>query len=406
MEEYKLKNGVTVIYVKREGEISSFCIGFNAGASVEKSDELGLAHVVEHMLFKGTKKRNEEEINKICNEVFGFHNAMTNYPYSIYYGTTLSSDFEKGFEIYSDILLNPSFPNEGFKEEIGIILEELKEWKDDPYQECEDELFSNAFKIRRIKDLIIGTEKSVLSFNLDNIKNFYNKHYNPRNCTVSIVSSLPYETVIETVNKYFGSWEHVDLKENHEIYELNMPGIYTKIKSNLSGAKIMYCFPIHHLNSREISLLKIFNQKFGEGTNSILYKKIRTEKGLVYDINSYIKDESSIKLLMIKLGTSTKNIENTIKLINDSIERVKYEKSIFTKEEIGKAIRSLNLKKELSIEKSIELCKKITTHYIMYKSAKEIFNQFEDTFDINEEDIMNVVKKVIINPSIQILRPN
>lgn len=98
MRHYKLKNGIDIQYIKREGNISSFCIGFNAGALVEKENEYGLAHVVEHMVFKGTQNRTEEEINKLCDETFGFHNAMTNYPYVIYYGTTLSCDFKKGLK--------------------------------------------------------------------------------------------------------------------------------------------------------------------------------------------------------------------------------------------------------------------------------------------------------------------
>ena len=85
---------------------------------------------------------------------------MTNYPYVVYYGTTLDEDFEKGFEIYSDILLNPTFPVEGFKEEIEVICAELKEWKDDSNQFCEDSMFYNGFDKRRIKNLIIGTEES------------------------------------------------------------------------------------------------------------------------------------------------------------------------------------------------------------------------------------------------------
>lgn len=405
MEKHILCNGIKVNYVQRQGEISSFCIGFNAGAIVEDKEELGLAHVVEHMLFKGTRNRNEDEINKSCDEIFGFHNAMTNYPYVIYYGTTLSSDFEKGFEIYSDILLNPLFPEEGFKEELNIILEELKEWKDDPYQECEDELFKNSFKNRRIKDLIIGTETSILNTNLDQIKYFYNKYYTPENCVISIVSSLDFERIRYIISKYFDSWKgNNSIKP--EVYLEGANGkIYTKKRKNLSGAKILYCFPIHNLSNREKKLLKIFNYKFGEGTSSILYDTIRTKHGLVYDIGSYMKEEKGIELFIIKLGTSQENIDKVLKLINERIEEMKYKRNIFTIENIEKIINSLDLKRELSIEKSIELCKKLTTYEIMYSSTEGIFHEFKDVLDTCEEEILDVVKKTLINSSIQILRP-
>lgn len=151
MNKYILSNGIRFIYDYRPGNITSFCIGFEAGALMEEGFKLGTAHAVEHVIFKGTKNRSEYEINKLFDEIFGFNNAMTNYPYCIYYGTTLSSDFERGIELYSDIILNPKFSNEGFEEEINIICEELKKWNDDIEQYCEDRLFYNSFKKEELK---------------------------------------------------------------------------------------------------------------------------------------------------------------------------------------------------------------------------------------------------------------
>ena len=106
-----LDNGLEFIYEYREGSLTSFCIGFNGGALEEEGYNLGTAHAVEHMLYKGTYKKSEEEINNLCDELFGFNNAMTNYPYTIYYGTLSSEDFGKGFELLSDIVMNPIFPD-------------------------------------------------------------------------------------------------------------------------------------------------------------------------------------------------------------------------------------------------------------------------------------------------------
>jgi predicted Zn-dependent peptidase len=115
----------------------------------EEGFNLGTAHAVEHMVFKGTARRSERQINDEMDSYFGFNNAMTNYPYAIYYGTVSSEDFDKGFELFSDILMNPLFPFEGFDEEIRVILEELRDWKEDPTQRCEDILFSNCFSLRK-----------------------------------------------------------------------------------------------------------------------------------------------------------------------------------------------------------------------------------------------------------------
>lgn len=405
MNKYKLENGIRLVYEYREGSLTSFCIGFEAGALKEDGYKLGTAHALEHMLFKGTNSRTEFEINKQCDEIFGFNNAMTNYPYSIYYGTTLSSDFIKGFEIYSDIVLNPIFPEEGFKEEIDVICEELKEWKDDLVQYCEDELLDNSFQRRRIKDLIIGTERSVRSITLKDLKSFYNTFYSPENCVISVVSSLSFKDVLNGVENIFGHWNKNYKKEELNLYENNVPGIFIKEREGINGAKIQYLYPIHDLNERELKALTLFNLSFGEGTSSLLYDVVRTKNGLAYDIGSSIKSEKGIKLFTIALSTSLGNLEAVLKLIDDTIKNVKTKKGFFTKEGIEKNSKIIKLKRELLLEKSIVLCKNLTTCELMYNSAEIFFDEIEELSKIKENEILEVISKVLVNPSIQVVKP-
>lgn len=413
MEKIIFKNGIKFLYKKAENNLTSFTIGFNAGANREGNKDLGIAHVVEHMLFKGTTSRSEYQINKLCDETFGFCNAMTNYPYVVYYGTTLDEDFEKGFEIYSDILLKPSFSVLGFKEEIRVICEELKEWKDDSNQFCEDSLFYNAFNKRRIKNLIIGTEESIRSITIKQIVKFYNKYYTPNNCVVSVISSMSLSSVTKIVEKYLCNFNVKLEPENDQIegikeyiYENNIPGIYYQYRDDLQGAKIQYCFPVHDLNPREISALKLFNLVFGEGTSSILYDEIRTKRGLVYDIGSKIKNETGIKLFTITLGTSYENVQHTIKIINDEIEKVKELRNFFDEECILKLCKSYKLKRMLAIEKSIQISMNLCVYEIMYGDGSSIFSEFDEMENINEVEIMKVVNKVLVNATIQVLMPN
>ncbi|MGH4121164.1 M16 family metallopeptidase [Clostridium sp.] len=413
MEKIILKNGIKLLYKSAENNLTSFTIGFNAGANSEKKEQLGIAHMVEHMVFKGTASLTEYQINKLCDETFGFCNAMTNYPYVVYYGTTLDEDFEKGFEIYSDILINPTFPLNGFKEEVGVIIEELKDWKDDLNQCCEDSMYYNCFRNRRLKNLIIGTEESIHSITIEQIIDFYHKHYTADNCVVSVVSSMSLTKVSEIVEKHLYNFnpnhssENCILDENEEyVYENNNPGTYFEYKDGIQGAKIQYCFSIQNLNSREISALKLFNLVFGEGTSSILYHEIRTKRGLVYDIGSKIKNETGIKLFIISLGTSYENVHNTIKIINDEIEKVKKLRNYFDEQCILKLCKSYKLKRMLAIEKSIQTSMNLCVHEIMYANGLKIFSKIQGMQSISESEIMAVVNSVLVNPTIQVLMPN
>ncbi|WP_291633790.1 pitrilysin family protein [Clostridium sp.] len=410
MEKVIFKNGMKLLYKKSQNNLTSFTIGFNAGANQEKNEPLGIAHVVEHMLFKGTTSRSEYQINKLCDETFGFCNAMTNYPYVVYYGTTLDEDFEKGFEVYADILLEPSFPVHGFREEIEVISAELKEWKDDSYQFCEDTMLYNGFKNRRIKDLIIGTQESIRSITIKQIVKFYLEHYTSDNCVVSVISSLSLNSITEIVEKYLGNFNnkltrdcgHIKADKEYR-YENNTSGTYFQYRDDVQGAKIEYCFPIHDLNSREISALKIFNLVFGEGTSSILYDEVRTKRGIVYDIGSKVKNETGIKLFTINLGTSYENVHNAIEIINNEIEKVKDLRNYFDEQCILKLCKSYKLRRMISLEKSIQTSMNLCVNEIMYGDGETIFSEFDGMENLKDEEIMKVVNKVLVNATIQVL---
>lgn len=405
MKKYILKNGIRLIYEHSGSMITSFCIGFNAGALEEEDlNTYGTAHALEHMLFKGTKTRSEFQINKRCDELFGFNNAMTNYPYAIYYGTLLSVDFRSGFELFSDIILNPLLESKGFDEEINVILEELKEWKDDAYQYCEDELLFNSFNTRRIKYPIIGTQDSIKNINIDTIRKFYEKYYVPGNCVITIASSLEFDEILTIVEHYFGSWSASFTGLNPLNYEENINGKFIDEK-DINGAKIIYAFPIDNLSCEEIKALSLINFILGTGTSSVLYDEIRTKNGLAYEIWSDLKTERGIKLLKIMLGTSFKNIDRALKIIDDVIYRSEKILSSLKTEDIINSSKAIRLRRMLKVERSIELCKNYTTYELMGDSAENVLNEVADIECLNSRCIIDTARKVLVKPSIEIIMP-
>ncbi|MBE6066668.1 MAG: insulinase family protein [Clostridium lundense] len=420
-----LKNGLKVIYKYVPGNITSFCIGVDAGAIKEEGFPLGTAHAVEHMVFKGTINKNEIEINKLCDELFGFQNAMTNYPYVVYYGSLLNEDLEKGLGLFSDIVLRPTFPENGFKEEMDIIKQELNEWSEDLYQFCEDELLHNAFQHRRIKDLIIGTHESISKITLDVVKDFYNKYYLPSNMVVTVVTGLLEKEAISVVEKCFDVFEIEENVENLKnikssglesrylnrndigndyLYENNNAGMFVKFREGVNGSKIQYAYPIHSLSLKEITCLKVFNNYFGEGTSSILYDTIRTQNGLAYEIESSIKEEKGIRLFKISMGTSGENIEKALRLIDSSIEKIKRDTEIFNDQLIKKLIKNIELKRALRSEKSVQLAKDLACSEIMYESNDIMYKMSEILSEVTSEEISRVINKVLNFPTIQIIR--
>lgn len=413
MEEYILENNLKLIYKHTMSELTSVCISIDAGAGVE-TKKYGVAHATEHMVFKGTKKRSEVEINETLSNIFGFHNAMTNYPYVIYYGTLLGEDLKQGIEILSDIVLNPSFREEGFKEELDVIKEELKEWDEELEQYCEDKLFFNCFEERRIKYPIIGKKESLENMKLDDIKNFYKEYYFPENTSIAVISSLGFEEVKNIVSTYFSSWKNKvtsnklnqtnEIMENKRIkYEDVKINLFKNEKKAINTCKVQIICPINELNERKMKSLRIFNQYFGEGVNSILYDTLRTKNGLIYDVITKVANENYIKLYKITFSTCKENVDKSISLVKECVERLDILKTCLNDNIINQLIKSYKLKRLFREEQSIILAKELATYETMFGDYRIYLDEINDLDTLTKEDIFDIGKKILENSTIQII---
>lgn len=403
IKEYVLKNNVKLIYKKTTSNLTSISISLDAGAGKEK-DLLGVAHATEHMVYKGTTKRSESEINRDLSKIFGFQNAMTNYPYVIFYGTSLAEDFEKAVELFSDIIINPLFKEEGFKEEMEVIKEELREWDEELEQYCEDRQFLNSFENRRIKYPIIGTRSSLDKMNLNDIKEFYCNNYLPKNTSIAVISSLEFQEVKSTIEKHFGFWDRDSFQEEMElIYGEIKENIYKDFKVGGNTSRVQICFPIEELTFEEIKALRVFNVYFGEGVNSVLFENLRTQNGLVYDVLTNIANEKYIKLYKIFFNISKENINQAIELVDKCITNIDDLFININEKDIKDFIKLLKLKRWFREEQNIILAKELSTYSTMFKDYKIYSEEFNNIENIDMEFIYHTVKKVFKRRSIQII---
>lgn len=402
MEEFIFQNGVKLVYKKNTSKLTSICISLDAGAGRD-GDKLGIAHATEHMVYKGTKNRTEDEINKQLSNIFGFQNAMTNYPYVIYYGTLLNEDLVEGIELFSDILINPTFNPGSFKEEMDVIIEELNEWDEEVQQYCEDKLFFNSFTSRRIKYPIIGTKESLRGINLEDIKHFYNKLYIPRNTTIVVVSSLDFKDVKNVVYKYFHKWRGTESLKAEVYYEEPEKGTFYDRISRVNTSKIQIVFPIDNLTVDELKAFRIFNQYFGEGVNSMLFQSLRTDNGLVYDVLTKISNESYIKLYKITFGVASENINKALECIKESLNNISRFNEYVNEDELRQLIKSLKLKRLFYEEQGVRLAKELATYDSMFGNYNLYLNEVQDLDKISKEFIIATATKVLKNPSIEVV---
>lgn len=392
-----LNNGIEFYYEKSKSKLTSISIGINAGAALE-DNLLGLAHITEHMVYKGTKNRSEDEINRELSNIFGFQNAMTNYPYVIYYGSLLEEDFEKAIELFYDILKNPTFKEKDYLEEREIILQELKEWDEDLEQYCEDRLFYNCYSFNRLKHPIIGREEDIRSIEVSDIIDFHKKYYIPDNIKIAVVSSLDINKALKIVEKYFVNWNKAKAIEIIERVEMPKGNIYYNSKKGILNSRIQIIAPINNLDNKEVIAFKIFNEFFGVGVNSILFNELRTKNSLVYDILTNINNENYIKLYKIFFTTAPENVDKTLELINNIINNIDEITKSLTKEKINELVKTIKLKELIKKEQSILVAKDLSINAVMKEENLEIIN-------VDEIEIIRAAKKVFSEITIEVINP-
>ena len=405
MKEIILDNNLKLIYKHSESELTSICISLNAGAGIEV-EKMGVAHAVEHMVYKGTKTKSESQINEQLSSIFGFQNAMTNYPYVIYYGTLLNEDLNSGVELFSDIILNPEFDEKGFKEEMEVIKEELDEWDEEIEQFCEDKLFYNIFNKRRIKNPIIGTKESLDNLTVTDLKRFYEENYFPENTSISVITSIDFNSVKEIIDKYFGIWKSKVISRNSyvnniEYEKIDASKIQITKRQGIKNAKVQMIFPLDKLNFKELNAFRLFNQYFGEGVNSVLFDALRTKNSLVYDVITRISNENYLKMYKITFTTSKENVNKAVELVMNLIKEINFKVELEIK--LDSLIKSYKLKRLFREEQSIILAKELATYDTMFGDYNIYENELGKIDEITETDILNSAKKVLKNSAVQVV---
>ncbi|AWZ49195.1 peptidase M16 [Clostridiaceae bacterium 14S0207] len=399
-----LKNGLQLVTVKKHTELMAINVGVKVGALYESEDEKGISHFIEHMLFKGTEEKNNEELNNKLENLAGEYNAYTDYMYTVYNIVALKDEMEESLSILSDMVINSVFPSEELEKERGVILSELKSSKDDLEDLSFKKVNEYGFKKSGLKIDVLGKEKLIRTFSRNKLMEYYNKYYVPNNSVISIVSSYEHEQVKALVEKYFESWKKDSINKPSIICENNISGNYETCKKEIEQSTIVFLYTFFDLNDEEELALRVLNHKFGESSNSILFREIRENKGLAYDIYTQIDCSDYIKSLYIYTGVEDENIEETIKCIYDCIENIKNKNIVFND-------RTLTLMKKIfktslisTLEDASELSQYVLIQVMENRDIYEFIREMESLEQMKSEDIYNIAKKVLNNPTVHILK--
>lgn len=337
LQKITLDNGLTVILKESHSSpVVAFNMWVNVGSAYENDNEAGIAHVFEHMLFKGTKKRGVGGIAKEVDEAGGYINAYTSNDMTVYHLAIASRYFDTGLDIISDAIQNSTFDPEELKKEELVILEELKMGKDEPSSRAYEELLATAYEKHSYKRPIIGYEETVKSLTREHILNFYKQWYVPNNMVLVVVGDFKKEEALRKIKNSFADFKQSPLPERNIPVEPAQMHIRTKISyDDIKEANLNFAFHIPALNHEDIPTLDILSVILGQGESSRLYKKIKSDLNLVNSISSYSMTPKYPGLFLVGATLEKEKIKEAIVPILKEVYLLKTKE--VTAEELDKA---------------------------------------------------------------------
>lgn len=400
-----LPNGLKVITIKKDTRLASINIGVNIGSLYEDEKELGMSHFVEHMLFKGTKNRSNEQLNRELEFLGGDYNAYTDYISTVYSITCLDEEFEKGIELLSDMVLNSSFDEKEMKKEKGVVLSEIKSDKDDIEDLSISRTHEYAFDKSALRNSIAGTEEHVKGFKRKQVYDFYKKYYTPDNCVIVTVSAFSHEQMQKIITDLFGKWEGKSHKKAEIIKEENKNIVKTTYKSQIEQGTVTYLYAFKEVCEKDKLPLKILSYKLAESSNSILFRELREERGLAYDVYSQMDLDENVNTMNIFTSVREESIDEVIEVIDKAILDIKNKDINFDEDMLCMMKKTHKTGVVSTLEDCSSLCSYVLVQSLAGKDITEFINSMEELETLTGEDIYRVCNKYLNKPTIHILKP-
>ncbi len=284
----QLSNGITVVteelpYLRS----ASFGIWVKAGSADEDETNNGIAHIIEHMLFKGTRNRSAKQIADDMTRIGGNMNAFTSKECTAYYATVLAEHLPIAIDIISDMLTNSLIDEKSLKKEKGVIIEEIDMYDDSPEDLVHEMLQQRIWKNHPLGYMISGTKKIVRKVTREQIEEFMDRHYVGENMVISVAGKINGNGVLQLLEEKFGSIKARSSKPRINVVRPEYNKVVCKRDKDIEQMHCNIAFDSISYLSEDRFLLTVLNSIFGGGINSRLFQKIRENSGLTYSIYSY-----------------------------------------------------------------------------------------------------------------------
>lgn len=379
-----LKNGMTILFEKRNIPAVSVAFAVRNGGINEGLDEKGISHFIEHMLYKGTPTRDYKKIAEEIEKKGGVFNGFTSEEITAYFCKMPSRHLDVALDVLSDVIKNPLFNEQELEKERKVIFEEIKMIHDNPIHYAVNEiqkfLYNGTLNVGTI-----GTYKTVNSINRGKIFEKFKQIYQPNNLILCVVGDADFKKIIDFAEKNFGNKKG---KVPEQKFNLKNE---TKIekRSGLDQASLIFAYHVPLANDKKNYAARVLSALMTEGTSSRLFGEIREKRNLAYAIKGDSNINKNFSYNFIYAGVMKENIEKIKKLILEEFDKVSED---LGEEELNSVKEQLIGQYEISMEDSQNQMLGLLSSEIC-GNAKEFYEYEKNISEVKLNDVKELAKK-------------
>lgn len=397
-KKYQLDNGILLVAEQIEN-VRSVTLGVwvKVGSRYERPEKNGVSHFLEHMFFKGTKKRSAADISIDIDSVGGDLNAFTSREGTTFYVKVLDEHIDRGIDLLSDIFLHSTFPEEDIEKEKRVIKEEIKMVEDTPDDYIHDLFYETIWGAEGLGQPVLGKRETIKSFEREDLAAHIRKYYGTKDTVIACAGNFKPDKLLHTLNHTFGGLRRGSEPEKGKTPEFrNRSSAHSK---DLSEAHV--CIGVEGIPQAHDDryAMYLINAILGAGVSSRLFQEIREKRGLAYSIYSFVSSYLDTGILGVYAGASKKRVVEVIELI---VKEMKGLKDSVTEVELQRAKDQIKGNLILALESTNSRMQNIARQEIYfgrYFSSEEIIR---DVDAVRIGQVRDVLERLVRKDSIAI----
>lgn len=392
MQIFVLKNGIRIIHQETKSPVSHFGVLINTGSRDEEADEQGIAHFIEHVIFKGTQSRKAYHILNRIEDVGGELNAYTTKEETAVFSTFLSRYYQRSMELISDILINSTFPARELEREKEVVIEEINSYKDNPSELIFDEFEEILFDGHAIARNILGTPELLKTFNKNSILKFMGENYHTDQIVLSSVGNISMKKFILLAERYFGVIpEKLRTRKRSDQYNYK-PETRVVQKDTFQGHCIIGSLAPDVFSKKRMPMILLNNIIGGPSMNSRLNMLLRERNGMAYNVESSYTSYFDTGAFTVYFGTDKENMERALRLVSKEFKKMK-EQSLGTLQ-LKRAKRQLIGQLAISTENREDLMLSLGKSLLFFNKVDSMKVIIERIENISNSEIMEVASEL------------